>query len=172
VQEAADEEANIIFGAVVDPALKGKVKITVIATGFGPLPAGRHAPSTAQTPTDMTPYTEHARVRLDVTSGAAAAANAGDRTPGRLSIARRPLLDLPLAASGNGASPAFGSTNAHAAHSGSTLPRSGAPASVLMRREGDPDASTVTEDLRVLDEPDPDADTAFDVPAFLRRQDG
>ena len=30
-----DEDANIIFGAVVDPALKGKVKITVIATGFG-----------------------------------------------------------------------------------------------------------------------------------------
>src|SRR5205823_797311 len=36
VQEAADEDANIIFGAVVDPAIKGKVKITVIATGFGP----------------------------------------------------------------------------------------------------------------------------------------
>src|SRR6478672_3906092 len=35
VQEAADEDANIIFGAVVDPILKGKVKITVIATGFG-----------------------------------------------------------------------------------------------------------------------------------------
>ena len=28
VQEAADEDANIIFGAVVDPDLKGKVKIT------------------------------------------------------------------------------------------------------------------------------------------------
>ena len=36
VQEAADEDANIIFGAVVDPALTGRVKITVIATGFGP----------------------------------------------------------------------------------------------------------------------------------------
>ena len=34
VQEAADEDANIIFGAVVDPTLTGKVKITVIATGF------------------------------------------------------------------------------------------------------------------------------------------
>ena len=41
VQEAADEEANIIFGAVVDPNLKGKVKITVIATGFGPPSATR-----------------------------------------------------------------------------------------------------------------------------------
>src|SRR4026207_2009178 len=36
VQEAAHEDANIIFGAVVDPALQGKLKITVIATGFGP----------------------------------------------------------------------------------------------------------------------------------------
>ena len=34
IQEAAHEDANIIFGAVVDPSLTGKVKITVIATGF------------------------------------------------------------------------------------------------------------------------------------------
>src|SRR4249920_1840955 len=58
VQEAADEDANIIFGAVVDPALKGRVKITVIATGFGPRAAERPAPaqSGAQTPVDMTHY--------------------------------------------------------------------------------------------------------------------
>src|ERR671915_335185 len=56
VQEAADEDANIIFGAVVDPELKGKVKITVIATGFGPDPATRPAApgSGAYTPVDMT----------------------------------------------------------------------------------------------------------------------
>ncbi len=34
VQEAAHEEANIIFGAVIDPALEDEVRITVIATGF------------------------------------------------------------------------------------------------------------------------------------------
>ena len=34
IQEAAHEDANIIFGAVVDPTMEGKVKITVIATGF------------------------------------------------------------------------------------------------------------------------------------------
>ena len=34
IQEAAHEDANIIFGAVVDPQMEGKVKITVIATGF------------------------------------------------------------------------------------------------------------------------------------------
>src|SRR4051812_3666919 len=54
VQEAADEDANIIFGAVVDPALKGKGKITVIATGFGPAIA-KPANSTAPTPVDKKP---------------------------------------------------------------------------------------------------------------------
>jgi len=87
VQEAADEDANIIFGAVVDPALKGKVKITVIATGFGPETHVRPAGSAAYTPVDMTPFTEQTRLRAD--SAAAMA------TP-RMSIARRPLLDLPI----------------------------------------------------------------------------
>ena len=55
IQEAAHEDANIIFGAVVDPTLKGKVKITVIATGFDRA-RGRRAPpaSAAQTPVDLT----------------------------------------------------------------------------------------------------------------------
>ena len=34
IQEAAHEEANIIFGAVIDPTLEDEVRITVIATGF------------------------------------------------------------------------------------------------------------------------------------------
>jgi cell division protein FtsZ len=34
IQEAADEEANIIFGTVIDPKLVDEVKVTVIATGF------------------------------------------------------------------------------------------------------------------------------------------
>ena len=34
VQEAAHDEANIIFGAVIDPNLTDEVRITVIATGF------------------------------------------------------------------------------------------------------------------------------------------
>src|SRR5436309_11623294 len=61
VQEAADEDANIIFGAVVDPTLKGKVKITVIATGFGEYAATKPAAAAAATPVDMTNYTDQAR---------------------------------------------------------------------------------------------------------------
>ena len=34
VQEAAHEQAHIIFGAVIDPSLQDEVRITVIATGF------------------------------------------------------------------------------------------------------------------------------------------
>lgn len=36
IQEAADEDANIIFGAVFDPDLDSEIQITVIATGFHP----------------------------------------------------------------------------------------------------------------------------------------
>lgn len=35
VQEEAHEEANIIFGAVIDESLKDEMRVTVIATGFG-----------------------------------------------------------------------------------------------------------------------------------------
>jgi cell division protein FtsZ len=34
IQQAADPEANIIFGAVIDPEMGSDVKITLIATGF------------------------------------------------------------------------------------------------------------------------------------------
>jgi cell division protein FtsZ len=46
VQQAAHEDANIIFGAVLDPTLNDEIRITVIATGFDkkdqpPVVAGR-----------------------------------------------------------------------------------------------------------------------------------
>src|SRR5689334_2428062 len=53
IQEAAHEEANIIFGAVVDPKMEGRVKITVIATGFDRPAAAKMAASAAATPVDL-----------------------------------------------------------------------------------------------------------------------
>ncbi len=41
IQSAAHEDANIIFGAVLDEKMKDEVKITVIATGFKETPKGR-----------------------------------------------------------------------------------------------------------------------------------
>ena len=35
IQEEAHEEANIIFGAVIDDRMKDEIRVTVIATGFG-----------------------------------------------------------------------------------------------------------------------------------------
>jgi cell division protein FtsZ len=37
VTSAADQNANVIFGAVIDEALGDEVRVTVIATGFGPM---------------------------------------------------------------------------------------------------------------------------------------
>jgi cell division protein FtsZ len=104
IQEAAHEDANIIFGAVVDPKLAGKVKITVIATGFDRGAKGR-APRAAavQTPVDLQSYTAHI-------GRAVAAANAPNERPtmemiaaapeppagSTLTVSRRPGIELTL----------------------------------------------------------------------------
>jgi cell division protein FtsZ len=89
IHEAAHEDANIIFGAVVDPTQHGRVKITVIATGFDHVKADRVAPaaSTLQTPVDMSAYAGQGRgpgVPL-----------LAEPAAGRLTISRRPPLDVP-----------------------------------------------------------------------------
>ncbi len=43
IQEEADDDANIIFGAVIDEKMGDEVRITVIATGFGSQDRGREA---------------------------------------------------------------------------------------------------------------------------------
>jgi cell division protein FtsZ len=50
IQHAAHEDANIIFGSVIDPNLSEEVRITVIATGFN------HAAKTAGLPTGAAAY--------------------------------------------------------------------------------------------------------------------
>lgn len=40
INQAADADANIIFGAVIDPEMQGEVRITLIATGFDQLRPG------------------------------------------------------------------------------------------------------------------------------------
>jgi cell division protein FtsZ len=88
IQEAAHEEANIIFGAVVDPKMEGKVKITVIATGFD-RPGATRAPaaSAALTPVDLHSYSSWRQE-----AGDRVAASGGSR----MTLSRRSVLDLPL----------------------------------------------------------------------------
>src|SRR5580704_6980536 len=45
VQSAADKDANIIFGAVIDESMTDEVRVTVIATGFD---HGKPSPTTAR----------------------------------------------------------------------------------------------------------------------------
>jgi cell division protein FtsZ len=112
IQEAAHEDANIIFGAVVDPQLVGKVKITVIATGFERRSASRQAPAAAPvTPVDLNVYSAHLnpavaeapaqaaamgrpRAMASAPEAAAAAMQAGG--PPTVGVIRRPALDLSL----------------------------------------------------------------------------
>ncbi|NOT54538.1 MAG: cell division protein FtsZ [Deltaproteobacteria bacterium] len=49
IQEEADEDANIIFGAVIDESLGDELRITVIATGFGEVEA-LQAPPVSKSP--------------------------------------------------------------------------------------------------------------------------
>src|SRR5215216_872763 len=90
IQEAAHEEANIIFGAVVDPAMQGRVKITVIATGFDrPIVRQAAAPAASVTPVDLHSYTSWKQE-----SGERIAAAGGSR----MAFSRRAVLDLPRTA--------------------------------------------------------------------------
>jgi cell division protein FtsZ len=90
IQEAAHEDANIIFGAVVDPAMAGQVKITVIATGFD-RPSPRATQPSTPTPVDLSHYAELKQQQ------------AVQQTIGqRVSLARRPAIELPMAATAGG----------------------------------------------------------------------
>src|SRR5213076_302839 len=50
VTGAADQNANVIFGAVIDESLGDEVRVTVIATGFGPHRPRRRRPAETQEP--------------------------------------------------------------------------------------------------------------------------
>src|SRR6266513_4161419 len=47
IQEEAEDDANIIFGAVIDESMADQVRITVIATGFGERPEAGEKPRSA-----------------------------------------------------------------------------------------------------------------------------
>jgi cell division protein FtsZ len=143
VQEAADEDANIIFGAVIDPALNGRVKITVIATGFGSHASARTSSAAAQTPVDMTSYNETARAPIEMPPLAATAS--GERLTLRRQAPVRRRIEMPLPAAG------------------------GSPASLPGAMLPPPNLADIDASLEALEG---DPGSAFDVPAFLRRQEG
>ncbi len=56
IMEQADDDANIIFGAGIDPELKDEVRITVIATGFEKTPFPSRDTKKKQRTQTATPY--------------------------------------------------------------------------------------------------------------------
>ena len=94
IQEAAHEDANFIFGSVVDPDMEGRVKITVIATGFDEI-GSRHALAkaaltAADTPVDLKNYSNWKQDEPAASAEISATGNGG------IAISRRPVTELPL----------------------------------------------------------------------------
>jgi cell division protein FtsZ len=88
IQEEADDEANIIFGAVIDEAMSDQIRITVIATGFGEAredekrPSGSASASGASAP--RVAYTREREAQRE--SVREAAANAAQRRVVRVGV--------------------------------------------------------------------------------------
>jgi len=103
IKEAAHEDADIIFGAVVDPGLAGKIKITVIATGFERR-SNQDEVSAAgfQTPVDLHSYTDHLALSVEAATAQQPAMTMDvpeqvDVTMSApLTVTRRPRLELTL----------------------------------------------------------------------------
>ena len=89
IHAAAHEDANIIFGAVIDKAMEGRIKITVIATGFdGEETASDIERATAQTPVDLQQYADwQQEITPNPTTGGQA---------NHLVASRRSVIELPL----------------------------------------------------------------------------
>ncbi len=80
IQEEADDEANIIFGAVIDETMGDQIRITVIATGFGePREESKYVPTAANATASTPSRTSFARDQSTTAAAAAAAAAAGRR---------------------------------------------------------------------------------------------
>jgi cell division protein FtsZ len=91
--KAAHEDANIIFGAVVDPSLGERVKITVIATGFGDGRPNRGARPGGDTPVAIESY----QTWYDEHRQAVPAAETGSATPS-IPVRRRSVISVPAQA--------------------------------------------------------------------------
>ncbi len=86
VQESAHEDANIIFGAVIDHDVEDEVKITVIATGVNrpAAAASKQDRANADTPVDLQQY-------ADWKEDTAAGESSGEPPP----LRRPPVITLP-----------------------------------------------------------------------------
>lgn len=96
IQEAAHEDANIIFGSVVDPSMEGRVKITVIATGFDREGRVETPASVSRTPVDLQQYVNYGQDHNTPIQGS------------RFAINRRSAVELAQAVNAGSVTPMLG----------------------------------------------------------------
>jgi len=106
IQEAADPEANIIFGSVFDESMGNKIKITVIATGFEgdepevdepPAESRRdpHPPGNGQHRPEPSPHEGYARPTRLVPGDSSGFSNEPIMPPHDFGATRRDDFDFP-----------------------------------------------------------------------------
>jgi cell division protein FtsZ len=161
IHDAAHEDANIIFGAVVNPQMEGKVKITVIATGFDPVRTAMSPATQSLLPTPV-----------DLSAYAAARGHEEERrvaNGGSVIVVRRPVIEMPSMMSPSTSSSTPSGASNHPIPVPATLfepvaTMAMADASAVAVAE----APTSTSDFSLSDLDDP---SPLDVPAFLRRKE-
>jgi cell division protein FtsZ len=82
IQDEADDDANIIFGAVIDEELDDEVRITVIATGFGDAATAHHPLRRPAAAADPRPVIKHGLKEADDDYATPAWQRNGTRTGG------------------------------------------------------------------------------------------
>ncbi|MFI5310058.1 MAG: cell division protein FtsZ [Gemmatimonadales bacterium] len=83
IHDAAGDDANIIFGAVNEPAMQGEIRVTVVATGFGKAQSvAPHAQGRATGGTPVIPI-DGGRSRPVIGSAYPASGGAGGASPVR-----------------------------------------------------------------------------------------
>ncbi len=172
IQSSAHEDANIIFGAVLDESLGDEIKITVIATGFRPdLPSrGAHLSH----PLDV-PASARTSAQLKESANERPANPAGNRPVAAPRFASEIAEEQAQQASSAGRQGSAISTAAHAAKSAEAdspalqARQDVAPASPSASQPGNAveRASSPVHPARVAEL----EDQQLDVPAYLRRND-
>lgn len=172
ISQAAHPEANIIFGAVQDPNFDGRVKITVIATGFDngvatrPTPGGnaQRLTSSSQMPYDRSRlYPSSPVSSLGSNAGTPSRLGAGSM-PGGFAAQTPPMTPSPsLNVSNHPTGPVPGSRNQQSASNPSLPPLAGsgnrqgsytpAPPSMLNNNlDDDEDLALDERDMDDMDE--------------------
>ncbi len=82
ITAAADEEAKIIFGAVIDESLKDQIKITVVATGFD----GKGNNSVSKIEPIKTSYTSNSFIEENEKESSPTPSSWADKTKTKLSV--------------------------------------------------------------------------------------